>query len=146
MAQTQTVQSSTPATERTYRIRMKPGCGKMLIARKWEKRDGTIADVVPLNAEDRMTPVDEWLLERGVDANGQPTEGPIAAVPESSIKRFLGANGNPSRVVDGYQMVKMHGDVAQDERTGELMPSRATYSPALNPGAFSDCTFEIVRD
>ena len=117
----------------------------MLIGRKWETRTGAIVDELPVHAEDRMNPIDEWLLDREVDAQGEPGAGPIATVPESAIKRFLNSAGVPTRVVEGYGMVKMHGDTAAD-RTGELSSSRPTFSPAANPGVFNDCAFELVRD
>jgi hypothetical protein len=145
MSQTQVAQTTAPAKERTYKIRMKPGCGKMLIGRKWELLDGSTVDSVPAKAEDRLNPVDVWLEARELDANGDPKDGPVAEVPERMIKRFLNPQGKPLRVVDGYQIRKSTGEEAKDP-TGKVVASRVSYSPAFEPGAFDDSTFEIVRD
>jgi hypothetical protein len=140
MAQPQIQDTTKP---RTVKIRMKPGAGKMLIGRKWRLSSGELSDTLPADMQERQNAEDQWLEARGIDSNGQPTDGPVAEVPEPAIRKFLNSKGQPSRIIDGYKMVKTLGQL-QD--SGGDSTSRAEWSPARDQGAFDDSTFEILRD
>jgi hypothetical protein len=138
-------QAATPAKVKTVKIRMKPGCGRMLIGRMWRLSDGSLSETIPDAMAERQNPEDVYLEARGIDREGQPLEGPVAEVPENIIKRFLAANGKPSRVIDGYKMVKYVGQEEQNQY-GDTLKTRTNFAPGIEIGAFDDSTFEIVRD
>jgi hypothetical protein len=123
---------------------MKPGQGKMLIGRRWRLSNGELTDKLPSDSQERMNPEDEWLEAREIDENGVPSEGPIAEVTESAVRKMLDARGKPSRVIDGYRMVKYQGQLTNNEN-GEQVRTRTEFSPAAQQGAFDDATFEIVN-
>lgn len=125
------------------KIRMKPGCGRMMIGRTWCLPDGNLSMMRPKRAEDSLETEEEWLEAREIDQDGNPKDGPIAEVPMDLIRKSL-VNGKPSRVIDGYKMHRTGGEQVQDEH-GNTMFMRATYSPTSVPGSFDDATFEIVR-
>lgn len=125
-------------------IRMKPGCGRMLIGRAWRMPDGTLSETRPKNAADSLETEERWLEARGVDESGAPTDGPTATVPMDLVKRFLNKEGKPSRVIDGYLMVKSAGGTVQDI-SGASSDTSPSFSPGLKPGVYDDSTFEIVR-
>jgi hypothetical protein len=137
----QQVQNEKP---RTVRIRMKPGCGRMMIGRKYKIIDGTVADKRP-RSMDELSDTEEIWLE----------QGQIVEVPVSFIAPFLDKEGKLSRVVEGYPMVKVPGQEARtDEETG--LAVRATqdtwragtvrYAGDELIASHQDCTFEIVQD
>lgn len=128
---------------KTLKIRMKPGQGRMLIGRRWVLSSGEVTDKIPSDPQERMNPEDEWLEARSIDENGMPGDGPIAEVPESIVRKMLDARGKPSRIIDGYRMVKYQGQLTNNEN-GEQVRTRTEYSPAAHQGAFDDATFEIV--
>lgn len=144
MSQVQT-QASVPNKVKTIKIRMKPGCGKMLIGRGWRLSDGSLSETVPEKPSDRQCPEDFYLEARGVDREGQPLDGPISEVPESLVKRFLNEKGKAQRVIDGYKMIKYVGQEEQNQY-GDTINSRTNFAPGMEIGAFDDSTFEIVRD
>jgi hypothetical protein len=142
MAQETTTATAKP---RTLKIRMKPGCGRMMIGRQWRLSDGTLSDTLPRDMQERMNPEDSWLEARKVSSDGVASDGPIAEVSESLVRKFLNAKGVPSRVIDGYRMVRVPGQETPND-DGELTKSRDSWSPSKEMGAFEDCTFEIVRE
>lgn len=144
MSQAQT-QTPAQAKPKMLKLRMKPGCGRMLIGRMWRLSDGTISDTIPHDMAERQNPEDIYLEARAVDREGQPLDGPTVDVPESLVKRFLGPNGKPSRVIEGYKMVKYVGQEEQNQY-GDTLRTRTNFSPGTEIGAFDDSTFEIVRD
>lgn len=144
MSQAQT-QAAAPAKAKTLKIRMKPGCGRMIIGRGWRLSDGSFSDTLPADMQERQNPEDIFLEARVIDREGQPTEGPIAEVPENLIKRFLNDKGKPQRVIDGYKMIRYVGQEEQNQY-GDTLKTRTNFSPGTEVGAYDDSTFEIVRD
>lgn len=137
-------QNQQPQSQKTVTIRMKPNCGRMMVGRKWQLSDGTIADTQPKDPQERLNPVDVWLEERTQDSEGTWSEGPTADVPESIIKPMLDASGKPKRVIEGYRMQFYPGQQDTDIN-GVVRQLRGDFSPAVNLGATDDATFEIVR-
>lgn len=133
----------TPSKQEMVRIRMKPGCGRMMIGRSWRLPDGTISKSRPKRAEDSLETEEEWLEAREVDQDGNPKDGPVAEVPMEFIKKFL-VDGKPARVIEGYKMHKSGGGQGQDEN-GKPILTAPTYAPTSVAGSFDDATFEIVR-
>lgn len=144
MSQSQQPVQGTGEKPRMVKIRMKPGCGRMLIGRGWRTTDGALARSVPQNPLERLNPEDEWLEAREMDAEGNALEGPIKEVPFELVARLLGKDGKPSRVIEGYPMAKTSGGLETDA-TGRAVETHVSYSPKAEPGKFDDVTFEIVR-
>jgi hypothetical protein len=135
-------------------IRMKPGCGKMLLARRYKLTDGTTADKRPKSMDDLLDTEETWLGERQVNPDGSVGEGPTARVPLSLLAPYLDKEGKPSRIVEGYPMtrVKGHG-TEEDEHGNTIQPVSDTFKPGTLKrmpdqslvASQQDCTFEFVR-
>lgn len=138
-------QPNQPVNEKpkTVRIRMKPGCGRMLIGRSWRLSDGTISRTVPKDPTERLQPEDEFLEARQLDSDGNPLDGPIVEIPVDQLAGLL-KDGKPFREIDGYKMAKTSGGIETDS-TGRPVETHVSYSPKAEPGKFDDVTFEIVR-
>jgi len=152
--QTHQNQSKTPVEER-YEIRMKPGCGKLLIGRRWKTRDG-IVDRRPENQNHIVDVLDEFLEPRALLADGTLSDGPKRIVPRSAIEAFLAPGSDkPARVIDGYPMKKVAASAPEiDESSGiHRGASEENWIPGVitrnRDGVLnaqhSDCPFEIVR-
>lgn len=126
-----------------YEIRMKPGCGRALIGRKWEVK-GELTDVRPEGNADLVNSLDEWLEARKEEQEGVWSEGPTAIVSEDRLRKLLGSDGKPSRVIEGYAMTRIKGGKGQDQ-SGATVDVRDQFFPGQQPGVSNDATFEIVR-
>jgi len=138
-------------------IRMKPGCGRMLIGRHYilaDENGGTKKTTKrPKLLDDVLEVEDEWLGARKIGPNGQPLDGPTAIVPVSLIESYL-KDGKPTRIIEGYPMQKCKGsDVTEDEHGNPVAPVEDTFKPGRISrrqdnsliASHPDCTFEIVR-
>ena len=141
--QTQSAQAakSNPAT---YLIRMKPGCGRMMLGRFWNLPDGTKSTVRPKTLDELWESEEQWLEARDVDNEGNALEGPVVEVTAAQLAKLLDPSGKPKRVIDGYQMQKTNGELTQDI-AGNTVSTRTNFSPKAEVGAFDDTTFEIVK-
>lgn len=152
MAQEQNNQAR-PGEEK-FEIRMKPGCGKMLIGRSYKLITGETTKRRPKSMDELLEVEDEWLAERRLNSDGSPSEGPTAVVSKALIEAMLDANGKPIRIVEGYPMQKVAGSaVTEDELGNPIAPVADTYKPGRVTrrddktliASHPDCTFEIVR-
>lgn len=141
--QTQGAQAA-KANPATYTIRMKPGCGRMMLGRFWNLPDGTKSAARPATLDQLWESEEQWLEARDMDSEGNPLDGPTAEVTAAQLAKLLDSSGKPKRVIDGYQMQKTVGELTQDI-AGFTVQTRTNFSPKLDVGAFEDTTFEIVK-
>ena len=138
-------QNQQRSQEKTYLIRMKPGCGRMLIGRKYKTIDGDIVEKRP-PIDKLLDTLDEWL-----------EQGKTARVSHSMLEGLLNKDGKPARVVDGYPMRRAPGVEMTEDPNGYPLPkptrSEDTWVPTnvVWDGdrirtEHPDATFEIVPD
>jgi hypothetical protein len=131
---------------KTVKIRMKPGHGKALLGRKYKLTDGSITSVRPKTRDEILDTLDDY-LEQGQERD----------VPIELLEGLLDKNGKPSRVIEGYPMVVMKGDVKDHDDDGNPLPKRIVTEDTLTAGrlyykgteliaSHPDCPFEIVQD
>jgi hypothetical protein len=147
-----------PQGDEKYEIRMKPHCGKMLLGRSYKVMDdkGTVTTttVRPRRMDDLVEVVDSYLEAREIRPDGSAGEGPTAIVPRALIAGYLDKDGKPTRVIDGYPMIRVKGsDVTEDESGNPIAPVADTWKPGRITrredktlvASHADCTFEVVR-
>jgi len=141
--QQQQSQSQSPRAQ-TLKIRMKPGCGRMLIGRKYKLIDDTIVARRPKTRDDIADVVDEYL-----------EQGQVAEVTLEQIAALLGKDGKPARSVEGYRMRKIEGKLLTHDKQGNELPHPVqtedtwTASNVVWQGneliaSHPDCPIEIV--
>jgi hypothetical protein len=142
--QSQNNKQAGPEKPKTLTIRMKPGCGRMLIGRKYKLLDGSIVDKRPRHQDEVVDSIEEWL-----------EQGKIATLPVSALAAYLDENGKPTRIIDGYPMVRVPGDAVQADPYGNPVPP---VHDSFHAGSVKfdeknelvsshrDCPFEIVLE
>ena len=132
------------ASPRTVTIRMKPGCGRAMIGRKYKLLNGDLVNQRPKTQDEVVDTVEEWL-----------EQGKTATVPITALSAYLDDKGRPQRLVEGYPMVKVPGDSVQADPYGNpIPPVHDSYHPGTVKFAqdntmiafHADCPFEIVPD
>jgi hypothetical protein len=135
-------------------IRMKPGCGRMLIGRRYLTTDGQTLEKRPRKLDEVAETEEIWCDERKMNSDGSVSDGPTVKIPLSMIASYLDKDGKPSRQIDGYPMMKVSGSIASEDEYGQAIPPvadtwKAGHVKRLQDqsllASHQDCTFEIVR-
>lgn len=125
---------------------MKPGCGRMLIGRRYRLANGEFTSQRPRNQDDIIDTVDEYLEQ------GQTKE-----VPLDALSAMLDAQGKPSRNIEGYPLTVLKGAETISDDQGNSLPKKIVTEDSLTAGrlyyqngalvaSHPDATFEIVQD
>ena len=128
------------------KIRMKPGCGRMLIGRQYKLIDGSVVPHRPRSRDDIVDTLDEFL-----------EQGEVRELPLEALAAMLNKDGKPTRVIEGYPLTKMKGAETEVDDQGNPLPRKIVTEDTWTPGrvrydgnvliaSHPDCPFEIVND